>query len=225
MTTSKDLPAIIEGLDIEENRTQAVELVAQGKFQEVLNQNPNKMWLKNHPFASGVQYLPIDKVELMLDMLFPNSWYVEITNISQLAQSICCTVRLHYKNPITKEWMFQDGVGAQPLKTDKGASAADLSKIKNDAVMTGAPAAKSFAIKDAAEELGKLFGRDINRKDVIAYSNIYEDTRSDLEKYRDDIRATKTIEDLHKVWNKIPKDLQEKLNVEKNVKKAEFGDE
>lgn len=179
-----------------------------GELKSVLNQNPNKNWVKDHPFARDVKYLPIDKVETMLDIIFVQ-WRVEVLNISQLAQSICCTIRLHYRNPISKEWDFQDGVGAVPLKTDKGASAADLSKIKNDAVTTGAPAAKSYAIKDAAEHLGKIFGRDLNRKDVIAYNNIYAEELEPAN-WSKEMAQAKTLDDLRKVWNKMPKEEQAK---------------
>lgn len=178
MATSKDLPAIVESMQDVES------YAAQGAFKEILNQAPAKSWVKDHPFAKGVKYLPIDKVETMLDMLF-QQWRVEVLNIGQLAQSICCTVRLHYLNPITKEWSFHDGIGAVPLKTDKGCSAADLSKIKSDAVATGAPAAKSFAIKDAAEHLGTLFGRDLNRKDTVAYNNLFSTEGYDWEKAKE----------------------------------------
>lgn len=199
MTTSKDLPAIVETFN------DIAEYTAQGKFKDLLNQNPNKNWIKAHPFAKGVDYLPIDKIETMLDMIF-QQWRVEILSINQLAQSICCTVRLHYLNPITKEWSFHDGVGAAPLKTDKGFSAADLAHIKNDAVTTGAPAAKSFAIKDAAEHLGKLFGRDINRKDTVAYTNLFAEPEVD---WIMEMEKSETVDDLRKIWNKIPKDLQD----------------
>ena len=36
----------------------------------------------------------------------------------------------------------------------------------------GAPAAESYAVKDAAEKIGKLFGKDLNRKDNINYDNL-----------------------------------------------------
>ena len=140
----------------------------------------------------------------MLDMIF-QQWRVEILSVSQLAQSICCTIRLHYLNPVTKEWSYHDGVGAVPLKTDKGFSAADLSHIKSDAVATGAPAAKSFAIKDAAEHLGKLFGRDLNRKDAVAYTNLYAVEETD---WKAELGKAKTTDELRKIWNKIPKDIQ-----------------
>jgi hypothetical protein len=38
--------------------------------------------------------------------------------------------------------------------------------------MKAAPAAESFAVKDAAEKIGKLFGRDLNRADQILYDEL-----------------------------------------------------
>jgi len=40
--------------------------------------------------------------------------------------------------------------------------------------MTGLPAAESFAIKDAAEKIGRLFGKDLNRKDVAGFTPSYD---------------------------------------------------
>lgn len=199
MATSKDLVKMVDN-----GGNSPVVFEKMGELKSVLNQAPNKAWIKNHPFAQGVVYLPIDKVETMLDMIF-QQWKVEILSINQLAQSICCTIRLHYLNPIAKEWSYHDGVGAVPLKTDKGFSAADLSHIKSDAVATGAPAAKSFAIKDAAEHLGKLFGRDLNRKDAVAYTNLYAMEETDWKK---ELGDAKTLDELRKIWNKMPKELQ-----------------
>ena len=212
MTTSKDL---VKMVDDGENSPMVFEKM--GELKNVLNQNPNKSWVKNHPFAQNVVYLPIDKVEAMLDMIF-QQWKVEILSVSQLAQSICCTIRLHYLNPITKEWSFHDGVGAVPLKTDKGFSASDLSHIKSDAVATGAPAAKSFAIKDAAEHLGKLFGRDLNRKDTIAYTNLYT---TDEDGWKEELGNAESLDELRKIWNKMPKELQnnsEMIELKNNMK-------
>lgn len=151
-------------------------LVQRDQFLQVVNQDPSPRWIKNHPFAKNVKYIPIEIIELLLTRIF-QEWRVEVRREGQLAQSIYATVRLHYKDPIDGEWRWQDGLGAAPLKTDKGASAADLASIKNDAVMTGLPAAESFAVKDAAEKIGRLFGKDLNRKDVNGFTPSY-DTRS-----------------------------------------------
>jgi len=48
----------------------------------------------------------------------------------------------------------------------------DWNHTKNDAVMKAAPAAESYAVKDAAEKIGKLFGKDMNRADKIMYDTL-----------------------------------------------------
>ena len=134
----------------------------------LLNQPPKAQWVKDHPFAKGVKYLPIDKVEFMLTKIF-GEWRVEILSEGQMFNSVYVKVRLHYKRPTDGEWSFHDGLGAVGVQTDKGASASDLSAIKQDAIMKALPAAESYAIKDAAEKLGVLFGKDLNRKETMAY--------------------------------------------------------
>lgn len=165
MSTTKDLVKVVDGNRIVEVKNKDI-------LREVLAQNPPKEWVKMHPYAKDVKYLPIDKVESTLDAIFQD-WRVEIKQLFQLAQSICAVIRLHYRDPVTGEWTYHDGTGAVPLKTDKGASAADLSKIKSDAVATGAPAAVSFAIKDAADHLGNIFGRNLNRHETVTLPSLY----------------------------------------------------
>jgi hypothetical protein len=147
-------------------------LVKRDQFLQLVNQTPSRKWVKQHPTINNVKYIPIEIIELLLTRIF-QEWRVEIKREGQLAQSIFVEVRLHYKDPVDGEWRWQDGVGAVPIKTDKGASAADLTKIKYDAVMTGLPAAESFAVKDAAEKIGRLFGKDLNRKNIKEFVPSY----------------------------------------------------
>lgn len=144
------------------------------KLNLLLNVDPPKSWLKDHPVAKGVKYISIARIESNLTQIF-QQWRAEVIEYKQMFNSVTCHVRLHYLNPVTGQWSFHDGLGAVSVQTEKGKSAADLSSIKNDAVMKALPAAKSFAIKDAAEHLGKLFGRDINRKDEVGFAPKYSD--------------------------------------------------
>lgn len=141
----------------------------QNELNVLLNQEPNPAWLKEHPTAKGVKYIPIERIEWLLTRLFIK-WRVEIKTVEVMANSCVVSVRLHYQNILDDTWDWQDGVGAAPIQTDKGAGAMDWNKAKADGVMKAAPAAESYAIKDAAEKLGKVFGKDINRKDEIGYS-------------------------------------------------------
>jgi hypothetical protein len=142
----------------------------------LLYQPPPDKWLKDHPTAKQkvngesvpVKYLPVEKVEFLLTKIFQR-WSVEVVSYTQLFQSIAVHVRLKVENPLDGTFIIQDGLGAVAVQTEAGASAADLSKIKSDAVMKALPAAESYAIKDAAEKLGRIFGKDLNRKDITAF--------------------------------------------------------
>ena len=148
-------------------------LIKRDQFLQVVNTPPPTNWVKDHPFASKVKYLPIEKVELLLTRIF-QEWHVEIRDSKQIMNSLAVTVRLHYKDPIDGEYRWQEGVGAVPAQTDKGAKASDMTAILSDAVMKGLPSAESFAIKDAAEKIGKLFGKDLNRRDVMPFNPTYD---------------------------------------------------
>lgn len=212
---------------VDENK--ALDIKNREGYKALLNVNTPKAWVKEHPFAKGVKYLPIDKTEALLDVFF-QEWRVEILSITQLAQSIVCTIRLHYKDPISSDWTFHDGVGAVPLKTKKGTPASDLGSILSDAVATGAPAAKSFAIKDAADHIGKIFGRDLNRKDAIAFPSVFADKQQSaddqadkLEQYSTQLKQAKTLSELQSVFIKLPADIKAKLNPLKNELKTKLG--
>lgn len=154
-------------------------------FKTYLNKNPPKAWLKGHPTATkkikdaqgntrevAAEFLPIDKHEILLDTIF-QQWKVEVLREGTMFHSIYCTVRVHYLHPITKEWMYHDGVGAVKAQSD-AKQPFNQDTIKSSAVQIGLPAAKSYAIKDATEHLGKLFGRDINRADTMAFESMSE---------------------------------------------------
>lgn len=131
----------------------------------ILNTDPKPEWVKAHPMARNVKYLPIERIEFLLTNIFIK-WRVEVKKVQTIANSVVVTVRLHVKDPITNEWDFQDGVGAAPIQTKKGAAATDFTQVLSDALMKASPAAETYAIKDAAEKFGKIFGKDLNRSQV-----------------------------------------------------------
>lgn len=134
-----------------------------------LNQDPPKSWLKKNPYANNSLYLPIDKVEWMLTRFF-KEWRVEVLREGTMFNTVYVVVRLFYKDPITGVELWQDGVGAKEVQTKKGAPASDLSAIVSGAIERGLPNAETNAQKDAAHKIGRVFGADLNRKDVIPFS-------------------------------------------------------
>jgi hypothetical protein len=173
----------------------------QNKLNVLLNQPPSPTWVKNHPFAKGVKYIPIGRIEYLLTRLFIK-WRIEVKSIQTIANSCVVTVRLHYQNIEDKEWSWQDGIGAAPIQTKKDSGAMEWDKVNTDAVMKSAPAAESYAVKDAAEKIGKIFGKDLNRKDEIGYDSLmqsFEDagseTRNRQSGYAEELIRTSTYDD------------------------------
>ena len=143
----------------------------QNDLNVLLNQPPPKKWTKEHPIAKGIKYIPIERVEYLLTKIFIR-WNVEVKSVQAIANSVVVCIRLYYQDRLSDNMLWQDGVGAAPIQTDKGAKAMDWNAAKSDAVMKAAPAAESYAIKDAAEKIGKLFGKDLNRADQLMYDSL-----------------------------------------------------
>jgi len=146
----------------------------------ILNQPPPEQWLKPHPNAKTkdaqgnsvpARYLPIERVEYLLSRIF-GKWWVEVRSVQVIANSVSVTVRLYVTNPLTKEVEWQDGVGASPIQTDSGPGVMDWSFAKSAGVQMALPSAKAYAIKDASECFGKLFGKDANRQTQIDYTHL-----------------------------------------------------
>lgn len=140
-------------------------------LQTILNAQPPATWIKKHPFIQNYLYLPIDKIEYLLQKIF-KTFKIEVIKTGMLLNAIEVTVRVHYKHPVTGEMLFHDGVGAQELQTkkDTGNLSLDMSNISKGAIMMALPIAKTVAIKDACDHFGTIFGANLNRKDSINYS-------------------------------------------------------
>lgn len=177
---NKNLPTFAELSD--DNNELALK---DNKLMVLLNQAPPDKWLSEHPIIKiknkdgnrvPLKYLPIEYVEYLLSRVF-TKWWVDVKNIQCIANSVVVTVRLFVVNPITQSEEWQDGIGAVGIQTDEGKGAMDWNFAKADGVMKAAPSAESYAIKDAAEKFGKLFGKDLNRKENIIYDGLLKDKK------------------------------------------------
>lgn len=183
-------PAVVEQWDLE-------------LYNAYLNRQPPKKWLREHPLANNVYYLPIDKVEYLLRKIFKN-FKIEVLRESTMFNAVYVAVRVHYFHPILQEWQYNDGVGSWDVQTDKGESVADLSKIKSMAVAKALPAAKSAAVKDACDHFGDLFGANINRRGTIQFEP--EENLKDRaeERVHAMLDSCDSISDVHRVREQIP---------------------
>lgn len=153
-------------------------------FNVTLNQEPQKEWVKTLK-GTDIKYLPIERIEWLLTSIYGQFKY-EVKSVLVIDNSVSCVVRVHYYNPVLDCWEWADGTGAAPLMATEG----DM------AVALALPAAKTFAVKDAVEPLGKIFGKDLNRADQIVYDNI------DKSKKDSTVVTRKVIEALQKYQGK-----------------------
>jgi hypothetical protein len=169
VTTTRKLPTLSELVEDTELS------IKDNQLTVLLNQAPPDSWLAEHPMIKGYKYLPVQRVEWLMTRVF-GKWSVCINDCKILANSVCVSVTVTVTNPITGERESQDGVGACPIQTDKGAGAMDWNAAKADGVMKALPAAKSYAFKDACESFGKIFGKDLGRKDAIGYDTLLKES-------------------------------------------------
>lgn len=120
----------------------------------------------------GITHVPIEQIENTLDEVYAGQWQTSNVKVFQLLNSICCTLTLSVLHPISGIWLTREGTGAVPVQLMKDAKVITPETIQTFAIQKGAGAAKSFAIKNAAESLGEIFGRNLGRKDV-ATSEFY----------------------------------------------------
>jgi hypothetical protein len=180
----------------------------QNKLNLILNAEPKKEWVKQHPFVKNLNYLPIERVEYLLTMIF-TKWRVEVKEVKLLANSIVTTVRVYVQDPISGDWDWQDGIGAMPIQVAKGSGATEFDKMNSSAVQIGSPASESFAIKDACEKFGRIFGKDLNRKDNISYDRLYQavnmnetvNNPSLTQEIRESVNKATTLIQLEDIYN------------------------
>jgi len=145
-------------------------------FQKLLNKAPESKSIKKR--YDGIEYLPISYYEAQLDRLFFGLWSTEVIEAKQVLNEVICVVKLTYTHPVTETSFCKTGVASVQIqqKSKTPITELPLYKIPN-ALETCLPKAKAEAVKNAAKQLGKIFGRDLSRKDdqVTEYSPLMGD--------------------------------------------------
>lgn len=167
------------------------DMVKADQLTVILNQTPPETWVKKHPYISNYRYLPIDKIEFLLKKIFKR-YRIEVLREGTSFNGVYCVVRVHFMNPVTGDWDFHDGIGAEALQVKSGSSPADLANINNGALGMAFPIAKTRALKDACDHFGTTFGSDLNRKDTLQYSG--DSKLGEVAKNKEEERMTKLIE-------------------------------
>ncbi len=171
---------------------------ARDDFNMIINTPVPKAWIKEHPYVNikidGKQvplpYIPVKRVKYLLKRIY-GKYEWQVKECKQVLNAMVVIGTLTVTNPVTGEKESQDGIGAAAIQMDKGATQGDLSAIKANAIQIGAPAAESYALKNAAEKFGDIFGGNIYDIDNTSYSPVFGE----------DVRNPPTFEDLTELFS------------------------
>lgn len=109
-------------------------------------------------------YIPKSGIEKTLEHVY-GEFYIETVSTTIMQNIIIKDVRLHLVHPVTGEKFFMDGTAGAAIGNDKKN---ELILCPNDA-RNKPTIVRTMAIKNAAESLGRIFGRDLN--DNKGFSN------------------------------------------------------
>ena len=146
-------------------------------FTRRLNSEPDPREFDKTPDGKA-NYLPISFIEMTLDELFLGQWSTENFHWSAITNEVQGSIDLVVFHPITQRPLKRTGAASIVItvdslnddqkdkmsKQDRNLYALNPENKKPNALDMGFPKLKAECIKNAAQSLGKIFGRDINRK-------------------------------------------------------------
>jgi hypothetical protein len=130
-------------------------------FQRLLNQYPPRDEIKVNRQANNYKYIPIGRVERVLDELYGGLWKVEKFRTEVIANEIIGIVELSVFHPVAKVWLTRTGSAAVMIQTRSGKPPTVDNKIINT-LGKDFPSLLSRCVANAARSLGVRFGRGLN---------------------------------------------------------------
>lgn len=166
---------IVKQTDLFEQVQSTTELEGMKKYLQFLNKEPSK---KNIKVNNDVQYLPIGYIEKLLDEVFKGCWSYTIVSSEVKLNSCVVTIELKVIHP-NGFVITRGGIGAVPVQLKKGEVEINPENINPMALQKCFPSAKSYALSNAAQSLGDIFGRNLMRKDGLYEVGFYDDEITD----------------------------------------------
>lgn len=145
------------------------EKISLQKFQILLQTPPPTDEIRTNQHAGNTLYLPISFVEMKLDELFFGLWETRDFKWQVVGNEIIGSLVLRVFHPVANQWIERTGASATMIRLQKGASVTDVSSKIFNALEMDFPHLKADCLVNAAKGLGKVFGRDLNRK----YADVY----------------------------------------------------
>lgn len=149
------------------------------KFIKALQKEPNPAEIGRTPDGKA-KTIPISYIETTLDEFFLGLWETEKFQWNVIANEVVGSIELVVTHPISGEKLRRTGAASIQIMVDKGADAMDITRKKANALDMGFPKLKAECLKNAAQSLGKLFGRDLNRQQVDTYKSMVKPEKREL---------------------------------------------
>lgn len=139
------------------------------RFQKALNTPPEPKEVKENAHNAGAKYLPISFIEMTLDEMFFGLWETTDFRWQVMGNEVVGSLTLRVFHPVEKIWISRVGAAAAMIRQAKGAKITDIDAKLHNALGMDFPHLKADCLTNAARSLGKMFGRDLNRKFEDAY--------------------------------------------------------
>lgn len=133
-------------------------------FQRRLNTEPDPREFQDTPDGRA-KTLPISFVQMTLDEIYLGQWEISEPTFQQIFNEVVGCAVLTVIHPVTDRPIRRTGWASVVITQDKDAAMAEFNTTKKkNALDLAFPKLGAEILKNAAQSLGKIFGRDINRK-------------------------------------------------------------
>lgn len=148
------------------------------RYQQRLNADPDPAGIESTPDRKALT-LVISHVETTLDEMFFGHWRTEGFTWQTISNEVTGSLELVVIHPITGMEIRRTGAASVIITMDRAPEgllgpdrnrwALNPENKKPNALDLAFPKLKTECIKNAAQSLGKLFGRDLNRRNADQY--------------------------------------------------------
>ena len=152
------------------------------KFSSYLNKQPNPKEIKVNEYANNSRYIPISFLEMSLDEIFLGLWKTKNFHAEVVANELVGTIDLYVFHPVAQVWLTRTGAAGVVVRSYE--KTIDLSKKITNTLTLDYPHLKAECFRNACLSLGKLFGRDLNRKFEDEYKKLSKPGEEDIKELK-----------------------------------------
>ena len=183
-----------------------LQMVAVEKFHERLNIDPKDKEIKTNKFAGNSKYLPISFIEMTLDEMFFGQWSTENFTYQVISNELVGSIDLVFIHPVTGFIIRRTGAAGVPIQMKSGSGVLDVQNKIPNTLVKDFPHLKSSCLANAARSIGKMFGRDLNRKERDNYNPlVLPHHNKEIKNINDKIGECNNVKELEQVFSENQK--------------------